>query len=627
MAYRILSRIRRGLILQGALTNYSPDPSASPLPGTVETVLPVPQQIVVSDDILLRAKKALNGELTLWNRQVRFDPVPSWQTGPETGYAWPTSRPVSIAADAGPPGELRRVWELNRQHVLYDLGRAYLATGTEEYRSFGWQLIYDWIEKNAIEKGINWTSPLEMAIRVTAWLWFARMAGFDSVSEKHTEDVEAFILAMVRHTAWNLSLYPVANNHLAGEALLLIEAAALFPNHCSAARWGTLGHDLLVSVIDRQVLSDGSPAEQSPSYLLFTAEIYLLAHVILERAHNLSLLPSHVGQRLAAGLTFLAELTNGSSGLPAVGDSDDSMFMGWDRDPTARLSGLVQAGRVLLRQGIPSLATESQTASWLAGSDQGSAVTQMLSPQPLQRKDSGGWICLRQSGVTDVKVLFYTMPLGLPPLFGHGHAHALSVGLWIDGNALLVDPGTYTYAEEPWRTYFKGTRAHSTIEVEGKNQAESLDTFTWGSPYWCSGEIMNSDEALEAWGTHTGYLRLPQRVTHKRTLQLTRDRLRIEDVVTGQSCFRALLLWQIHPDWIVELKSHRESHLVRGDYGVCLVVDGPGTLTHISGTSDPEKGWFSPRFDELAEGNTLEVEAIGSEIRWTTEIKVKRMDG
>ena len=51
-------------------------------------------------------------------------------------------------------------------------------------------------------------------------------------------------------------------------------------------------------------------------------------------------------------------------------------------------------------------------------------------------------------------------PLGMAPLYNHGHADALSVNVALDGEALLVDPGTFRYNDEPlFRKYFKGTRA------------------------------------------------------------------------------------------------------------------------------------------------------------------------
>jgi hypothetical protein len=319
-------------------------------------------------------------------------------------------------------------------------------------------------------------------------------------------------------------------------------------------------------------------------------------------------------------------LCKGSSELPTIGDSDDSMFMGWDSDPVARLGGLVRAGRVLLGYDIPPLGAQGQTAAWLTGDERQILATEPLRSLAAQSNESGGWISLRHRGKVDIKVVFYAMPLGLPPLYGHGHAHALSIGLWLDGIPVVADPGTYTYAQEPWRAYFKGTRAHSTVEVEGKDQAASLDTFTWGSPYWCSGEILNPEEPFEAWGTHTGYLRLPQRVTHKRTVQLGMDKLRVEDVVNGQSSFSALLLWQIHPGWTVEMRGSQETFLRRGNYELRVVTDGPGSFVHRSGTTDPMMGWFSPRFDELVKGHTLAVQSTGSGITWVTEISARKTD-
>ena len=47
---------------------------------------------------------------------------------------------------------------------------------------------------------------------------------------------------------------------------------------------------------------------------------------------------------------------------------------------------------------------------------------------------------------------------------------------------LLVDPGTYCYHGEPeWRSYFRSTRAHNTIEVDGVDQAVEAGPFMWST--------------------------------------------------------------------------------------------------------------------------------------------------
>ena len=49
-------------------------------------------------------------------------------------------------------------------------------------------------------------------------------------------------------------------------------------------------------------------------------------------------------------------------------------------------------------------------------------------------------------------------PLGMAPLYNHGHADALSITLSVNGDLLIVDPGTYAYNGVPeFRRYFKGT--------------------------------------------------------------------------------------------------------------------------------------------------------------------------
>ena len=49
-----------------------------------------------------------------------------------------------------------------------------------------------------------------------------------------------------------------------------------------------------------------------------------------------------------------------------------------------------------------------------------------------------------------------------------------------DGTDVLADPGTYCYHGEPrWRSYFRSTLAHNTIEVGGRDQSTSGGPFLW----------------------------------------------------------------------------------------------------------------------------------------------------
>src|SRR5262249_20300286 len=62
----------------------------------------------------------------------------------------------------------------------------------------------------------------------------------------------------------------------------------------------------------------------------------------------------------------------------------------------------------------------------------------------------------------------------------HAHADALSFQLWVDGRPAVVDPGTYTYEAGADRDWFRSTRAHSTVAVDGRDQFELWGAFRAG---------------------------------------------------------------------------------------------------------------------------------------------------
>ena len=71
-------------------------------------------------------------------------------------------------------------------------------------------------------------------------------------------------------------------------------------------------------------------------------------------------------------------------------------------------------------------------------------------------------------------------PHGFLSIAAHAHADALAVEVRHDGMDVLADPGTYCYHGEPrWRSYFRSTLAHNTIEVAGPDQSTSGGPFLW----------------------------------------------------------------------------------------------------------------------------------------------------
>ena len=83
------------------------------------------------------------------------------------------------------PNEVRYTWELNRHQHLITLGKAYFLTGNEKYAQEVCTQICDWIEANPHLYGINWTSSLELAIRLISWIWAFWLISDSKVVNQH----------------------------------------------------------------------------------------------------------------------------------------------------------------------------------------------------------------------------------------------------------------------------------------------------------------------------------------------------------------------------------------------------------------------------------------------------------
>jgi heparinase II/III-like protein len=146
-------------------------------------------------------------------------------------------------------------------------------------------------------------------------------------------------------------------------------------------------------------------------------------------------------------------------------------------------------------------------------------------PQPrhgLDVREETGYAFVRRGSV------WLAFDCGMPaPAFlpAHAHADVLSFQLWVDGHAVVVDPGTSTYESGSVRNAERGTEAHSTVAVDG-------DQFRlWGS--FRSGPLPTvrlleaTEEVLSAEVCHASG------VVHRRTLRLGPGALDIEDRIEG----------------------------------------------------------------------------------------------
>jgi Heparinase II/III-like protein len=219
---------------------------------------------------------------------------------------------------------------------------------------------------------------------------------------------------------------------------------------------------------------------------------------------------------------FLLAISNRAGDFPMFGDGDSGQAVSLPETTAERFRALVGIGR--LREGTASPDLRSVLLLWGQTPKQ-IPLSPVQSPKRnLQVFPDGGYYVLAadHDGENEIVIVFDMGPLGFPPLNAHGHADALSFWLSYGGREFLIDPGTYCYQSSPlWRSYFRGTAAHNTIRIDGKDQSVPAGTFLWREAADCRIEnLEDTDEFVDARGSHDGYRRLTDPVIHTRGLRL-----------------------------------------------------------------------------------------------------------
>jgi hypothetical protein len=127
-------------------------------------------------------------------------------------------------------------------------------------------------------------------------------------------------------------------------------------------------------------------------------------------------------------------------------------------------------------------------------------------------------------------------PHGFLSIAAHAHADALSVEVRYGGVDILADPGTYCYHGEPeWRSYFRSTIGHNTVQIDGSNQSVDGGPFMWlrQARTW---ELPVPERTRQWSAEHDGYTSLKPSVRHRRLVCLEPETglVEITDVISGR---------------------------------------------------------------------------------------------
>lgn len=476
----------------------------------------------------------------LWWFGAHREPLPD---GPPDWFANPfSSQPVGGTGSDWwripdfASGDIKGVWELSRfDWVVAWATCAAHGDTTALIRLNDW--LADWAERNPPYKGPNWKCGQEASIRVMHMALAALVLG-------QTRRPEPGLIELLRVHLQRIAptmSYAIGqqNNHATSEAAALFIGGSLLVGHDpQAPAWMAKGRRWLENRAQVLIAPDGSFSQQSVTYHRLMLDTYALSEA-WRRAHDLPSFSDAFYVRLRAAMRWLEAMTIAETGdAPNLGANDGANLMplsGCDyRDfrPSVQLAAALFEERSAFGPGEWDVPLR-----WLDVKP-----GQKSAPPGSISLDHGGYHILRAGEV--FALLRYPRYRTRP-----GQADALHLDLWVGGENLLCDAGSYSYnaADSAW---FRGTSAHNTVTFDNRDQMPRLGRFLFGE--WLQAEDVElartEAETVRAAAAYRDY----KGAKHHRAVVLAADHLICTDTLTG-SFQTACLRWRLAPgDWMLE---------------------------------------------------------------------------
>ncbi len=525
------------------------------------------------DAIIKTAEAALAGRLSLLGySNLAFGAPPDtpidWHLDPISGKRatlthWSKCQPLEETGD----GDSKVIWELNRHSHFVTLGQAYWLTGENRFAEGFVDQVSAWIDANPAGMGVNWTCGLEVSLRSIAWLWAIHLC---VDSREVTPDFFARLLkSLIEHGRYiekYLSYYASPNTRLTGEALGLFYLGLALPELDRAKGWRNLGLQIMLDHAMKQFQPDGVHFEQSSYYHRYSTDFY--THLFaLTRANDILIkreLEIMLWNKLESMLDHLMWITRPDGSSPLIGDDDGGRLIKLSPRPANDFRDTLAIGAAILKRGDWKYVAGKAPAEllWLIGPEGVACYDKLRAEMPRETSKefmSSGYFVMRDGWRRDSSfALIDCGPHGADANARHSHSDALSIEFASRGVTWLVDPGTFVYAADAkMRNEFRSTAAHNTVLVDGEPQSLPSKTFSWRTSANCQlREFIEHSDAIFFQGSHDGYERLRDPVTHTRSVLFVKpderdnipEYLIVRDQFTAKKLHHYSILYHFAPD-------------------------------------------------------------------------------
>jgi hypothetical protein len=383
------------------------------------------------------------------------------------------------------PGSQNQLWRMNLHYMEY----------LEEVQDLLWVgLVGAWIDANPPDRRGAWKdswNSYALSIRVVVWMQeLMRRAG--RLAPDDVLRVEASLAQQLRFLEDNLET-DLGGNHLIKNIKALSWASAYFAGP-EAARWRTIGVELLQSQLAEQILDDGMHYERSPSYhcqvfadlleIRYALNGYFLGGLLNDALHRMA--------------QVTADLTHPDGRVALFNDAGLDMAY----SPAECLS-------------VYELLFKRKHA-----------------PRQIFALESAGYFGLRTNEDYFILDCGRIAPDDLP---AHGHGDILSFEWSVAGQRIIVDQGVFEYFSGERRRRSRTAENHNTLCFEAADQADFFSAFRCGRRP--NVEILKYEPREDGFvleGTHDGFAHLEGAPRHIRHFEVCPNKIVIRDRVEGK---------------------------------------------------------------------------------------------
>lgn len=502
--------------------------------------------------IAIQAQRIRNGDVYFFSAKwfelgLNYD----WITNPDTGYKYDINKHWTKIEDYNPAiGDIKYVWEKSRFNFVTHLLRDEIHNG-QDHAAFILDQIIHWIDCNPVNRGPNWKCSQEISIRLMHWVMVLfYYQNHKVLTEEKFQKIIHSIYWQTHHVYHNIhfSRIAVRNNHALTETLWLYLAGIFFPTIPNFQHWKSKGKQWFEKEIAYQIYEDGTFLQFSMNYHRVVIQLFSWAITIAEA--NGEKWKEVVYEKAYKSVNFLYQCQEGNAGeLPNYGANDGALFFQLSssefRDYRPQLNALHQllTGKTLYEQ----IGNWSEDALWFNADK----LSFHLYP-PLQKQigcirfDEGGYYILRDSQtMTFIRCGNHK---DRP-----SQADNLHMDVWVNGENILVDGGSYKYnTDTATLKYFMGTASHNTVMIDEYDQMKKGGRFIWY--YWTqqnsSVELNESDNELLFVGSIKAFRHLNKNIVHARKVVKKKNQLQwiIKDEVWGvPKEYKCKQIWHIVP--------------------------------------------------------------------------------